>query len=191
VKPDPRHTCQVCGEQIPIDAGLGPVCALRGALHEGHETVEVNIDPTPSSSPLRFDHYQILTREDGTPLEPGRGERDPEKSDSLQNTKGIPPCRRSINNQPLALEIKRFKTGCYLGVKTAPVRPHNCGPRRDVERCGREPADDQIRFGRSKMVSARPCTQLGLNRETTTRPLILRELVGVTTVLTAGQFNRQ
>jgi serine/threonine protein kinase/predicted ATPase len=39
----------------------------------GDETVEVNLDPAPSLSASRFEHYQILTRNDGTPLELGRG----------------------------------------------------------------------------------------------------------------------
>ena len=50
-----------------------PVCALRGALEQGQETVELELDLTPSLTALRFDHYQVLTREDGTPFELGRG----------------------------------------------------------------------------------------------------------------------
>jgi tetratricopeptide (TPR) repeat protein len=74
VTPQGRRTCPVCGTLFPDDdSALCPVCALRGALHDGHETVELKFDPTPSLSALRFDHYQSLTREDGTPLELGRG----------------------------------------------------------------------------------------------------------------------
>jgi serine/threonine protein kinase/tetratricopeptide (TPR) repeat protein len=73
VKPDPRRTCQACGAMIPAGAEVCPVCALRGALAKEHETVELNVRPAPSLSALRFDHYQILTREDGTALELGRG----------------------------------------------------------------------------------------------------------------------
>src|ERR1700751_2850193 len=58
---------------IPEGSEICPVCALRGALDMGQETAELNIDPTPSSSAFQFEHYQILTREDGTPLELGRG----------------------------------------------------------------------------------------------------------------------
>jgi hypothetical protein len=73
VKPDPRRTCQACGAIISVGAEVCPVCALRGALDKKHETVELNVSPAPSLSALQFDHYQILTREDGTPLELGRG----------------------------------------------------------------------------------------------------------------------
>ena len=58
---------------IPADSEICPVCALRGALDTGHETVELNVESTPSLSAFRFEHYQILTREDGTRLELGRG----------------------------------------------------------------------------------------------------------------------
>jgi hypothetical protein len=68
-----KRACSVCGTLIPEDSVQCPVCALRAALDEGRETVELNVDPAPSLSPLRFDHYQILTREDGMPLELGRG----------------------------------------------------------------------------------------------------------------------
>jgi serine/threonine protein kinase/RNA polymerase subunit RPABC4/transcription elongation factor Spt4 len=73
VKPDPRRTCQACGTIIPAGSEGCPVCAFRGALDEGQETIELNVVLTPALSELRFDHYQILTREDGTPLELGRG----------------------------------------------------------------------------------------------------------------------
>jgi serine/threonine protein kinase/tetratricopeptide (TPR) repeat protein len=73
VKTDHRRICQACGAIVPAGSEVCPVCALRGALDEGQETVELNVDLTPSLSELRFEHYQILTREDGTPLELGRG----------------------------------------------------------------------------------------------------------------------
>ena len=73
MKPDPRRTCQACGVTIPEGSEICPVCAFQGALDVGHETVELNVDSTPSLSASRFDHYQINTREDGTPLELGRG----------------------------------------------------------------------------------------------------------------------
>ena len=37
------------------------------------ETSELDVELTHSSSTARFDHYQLLTREDGTPLELGHG----------------------------------------------------------------------------------------------------------------------
>jgi len=73
VKADHRRICQACGAVVPAGSEVCPICALRGALDEGQETAELNVDLTPLLSELRFEHYQILTREDGTPLELGRG----------------------------------------------------------------------------------------------------------------------
>ena len=48
MKPEATSTCQACGKQIPAGLGFCPVCALRDALDEGHETVELDVDPNPS-----------------------------------------------------------------------------------------------------------------------------------------------
>jgi tetratricopeptide (TPR) repeat protein len=73
VKAERTSTCQACGAQFPAGLGFCGVCALRLALDEGNETVEMSVAPTPSVSALRFDHYQVVMREDGTALELGRG----------------------------------------------------------------------------------------------------------------------
>src|SRR6201997_1102905 len=73
VKADATSTCQACGVRVPAGLDFCPVCALRGAVDKGRETVELDINPTPSPEALRFDHYELLTREDGTLLELGRG----------------------------------------------------------------------------------------------------------------------
>jgi hypothetical protein len=73
VKLDPRRTCQACGAVIPAGSEVCPVCALRGALDEARETSEFDVDPTPSSPASRFDHYDLLTKADGTAFELGRG----------------------------------------------------------------------------------------------------------------------
>jgi serine/threonine protein kinase/predicted ATPase len=73
VKPDPRRTCQACGAIIPAGSEGCPVCALRGALDEACHTSELDAGLPHSVSALRFEHYQILTREYRKPLELGRG----------------------------------------------------------------------------------------------------------------------
>jgi serine/threonine protein kinase/Tfp pilus assembly protein PilF len=67
-----KQTCSICGTLIPVDSAFCPVCALRAAL-ENEDVTEAFPEPALSGSPLRFEHYEILTREDGTPLELGRG----------------------------------------------------------------------------------------------------------------------
>ncbi|HYZ72859.1 MAG TPA: serine/threonine-protein kinase, partial [Chthoniobacterales bacterium] len=73
MKLDPRRTCQACGAVVPADSEFCPVCALHGALDDRQETLELNVEPAPSLSASRLDHYQLLTREDGTPFELGHG----------------------------------------------------------------------------------------------------------------------
>jgi hypothetical protein len=61
-------------------------------------------------------------------------------------------------NQPLMVEIRGFKTGHYLGVKTALVGSITAGSDGHVECPESEPACDDIQFSRSRMVSAADCT---------------------------------
>jgi len=68
-----RRTCPVCGTLFPDNSEWCPVCALRGALGDETETGSSAIESVPSCSRLRFEHYEILTHEDGTPMELGRG----------------------------------------------------------------------------------------------------------------------
>jgi serine/threonine protein kinase len=54
-----------------------PVCMLRMALAGGVESGESSsgdtLEPAPDQAPKRFDHYELVTSEDGKPLELGRG----------------------------------------------------------------------------------------------------------------------
>jgi serine/threonine protein kinase/Flp pilus assembly protein TadD len=73
VKTKSKRACSVCGTLVPDDSESCPVCALRGALGNESAITEAQVEPTDSVSQLRFEHYEVLTREDGTPLELGRG----------------------------------------------------------------------------------------------------------------------
>ena len=70
VKTKSSRACPVCG--TPFTGELCPVCVLRGALGN-EQTVSQWVGPTLSLSELRFEHYEVLTCDDGTPLELGRG----------------------------------------------------------------------------------------------------------------------
>jgi serine/threonine protein kinase len=72
VKTKGKRPCPVCGTLFADDSDSCPVCALRGALDD-EQTVTQSIEPALSPSELRFEHYEVLTHEDGTPLELGRG----------------------------------------------------------------------------------------------------------------------
>ena len=62
-----KRACSVCGTSLPDDVDYCPVCALRGAF-ETQSNSASGISPE-----LRFEHYQVLRDEDGTPLELGHG----------------------------------------------------------------------------------------------------------------------
>jgi serine/threonine protein kinase len=68
-----KRACQVCGAALGDDSDLCPVCALRGALGNESAITESRVDPIHSAFQLRFEHYEVVTREDGMPLELGRG----------------------------------------------------------------------------------------------------------------------
>src|SRR5258708_34847542 len=62
-------------------------------------------------------------------------------------------------NRPLMVEIKGFKTSHSMGVKTALDGLGTAGPEGHVECPESEPANDDIQFSRSRMVSAPDCTR--------------------------------
>jgi hypothetical protein len=68
-----KRACPVCGTLFPDDSDFCPVCALRGAVGNKRSTSESPSEQPLSPSQLRLEHYEILTREDATPFELGRG----------------------------------------------------------------------------------------------------------------------
>jgi serine/threonine protein kinase/Flp pilus assembly protein TadD len=67
VKTNGKRACEVCGTALNENSEFCPVCALRGIISPGTESLSA------ISSELRFEHYQVLKNEDGTPRELGRG----------------------------------------------------------------------------------------------------------------------
>ena len=73
-----QRTCPSCGSELSGTMQFCPVCMLRKALPGGVEsgessTAEVAADPTPEQTEQRFEHYRLVTGEDGKPVELGRG----------------------------------------------------------------------------------------------------------------------
>jgi serine/threonine protein kinase/Tfp pilus assembly protein PilF len=76
--------CPKCGTKIPDSLPFDrcPVCQLQGALDpevasnlpsaNGGEVTDRSTQPTAAAS-HRFDHYELLTHDDGLPVELGRG----------------------------------------------------------------------------------------------------------------------
>ncbi len=74
---EPQRTCPSCGNEFSGAMEFCPVCMLRKALAGGVESGESSsgdtLKPTPDQAPKRFEHYELVTGEDGKPLELGRG----------------------------------------------------------------------------------------------------------------------
>ena len=73
-----QRTCPSCGSELSGTMQFCPVCMLRKALPGGVESgessaAEVAVDPTPEQTEQRFEHYRLVTGEDGKPVELGRG----------------------------------------------------------------------------------------------------------------------
>src|ERR1700747_3762028 len=71
ISPFPR-----CGPKMPVSrpADRCPVCQLRDALGpEGESELALTAGGQAAASTNRFDHYQLLAHDDGTPIELGRG----------------------------------------------------------------------------------------------------------------------
>ena len=78
MKTEPQRTCPSCGNEFSGAMEFCPVCMLRKGLAEGVESGESSISddavkPTLDHPARRFEHYELVTGEDGKPVELGRG----------------------------------------------------------------------------------------------------------------------
>ena len=65
-----KRVCRICGATLSPHDEFCPVCAFRGAL----TTDETAAEPAPAAAQdRRLAHYEILTHEDGSMVELGRG----------------------------------------------------------------------------------------------------------------------
>jgi hypothetical protein len=69
------RTCPICGNEFSEAMEYCPVCmlqkALAGEIESGEPSSEDTVKPTPVSR--RLEHYELVTDEDGKPIELGRG----------------------------------------------------------------------------------------------------------------------
>src|SRR5271169_4085784 len=76
---EPKRTCPSCGNGFSGAMEFCPVCMLRKALAGGVASGESSsapgdtVKPTPEQAVQRFEHYELVTGEDGKPVELGRG----------------------------------------------------------------------------------------------------------------------
>jgi adenylate cyclase len=74
---EPRRNCPSCGNEFSGALEFCPVCILRkalaGGVESGESSFEEAVKPTPEQAAQRFEHYELVTGEDGKPVELGRG----------------------------------------------------------------------------------------------------------------------
>jgi hypothetical protein len=78
MKTQNRRTCSICDSEFSGAIEFCPICMLRQALSGGVEsdessTSEDTIKLVPEQTAQRFEHYELVTGEDGKPVELGRG----------------------------------------------------------------------------------------------------------------------
>ena len=80
MKTEDRRTCPSCGGELSGAMEFCPVCMFRKGLAGGAESGEPSaadtLEPKPVEPDQRFDHYELVTGEDGKPVELGRGAMD-------------------------------------------------------------------------------------------------------------------
>jgi len=75
---EPQRTCPSCGNEFSGAMEFCPVCMLRKGLASGvasgeSSASEDTVKPTSEQALRRFEHYELVTGEDGKPVELGRG----------------------------------------------------------------------------------------------------------------------
>ena len=77
MKTEPQRTCPSCGNEFSGAMEFCPVCMLRkglaGGVASGDSSFEEAVRPTPEHAGQRFEQYELVTGEDGKPVELGRG----------------------------------------------------------------------------------------------------------------------
>src|SRR5246500_1757102 len=77
MKTESRRICSICGNEFSGAMEFCPVCMLRKALanqvESGEASSEDTVKSTSEHAERRFEHYQLVTGQDGKPVELGRG----------------------------------------------------------------------------------------------------------------------
>jgi hypothetical protein len=115
------RTCPICGNEFSEAMEYCPVCmlqkALAGEIESGEPSSKDTVKPTPVSR--RLEHYELVTDEDGKPIEVGRGGRHLQRSTSICDARGTEShqranCAESDNSAIYARGYYNY--GIYISV---------------------------------------------------------------------------
>ena len=77
MKTESRRVCSICGNEFSGAMEFCPVCMLRkglaGGVASGESSFDEAVKLTLELAAKRFEHYELVTGEDGKPVELGRG----------------------------------------------------------------------------------------------------------------------
>ena len=77
MKTEPQRTCLSCGNELSEAMEFCPICLLSEGVAGGVESAKSSsgdtLRPTPEQALQRFEQYELVTGEDGKPVELGRG----------------------------------------------------------------------------------------------------------------------
>jgi hypothetical protein len=79
MKTELQRLCPSCGNEFSGAMEFCPVCMLRKGLAGGVESAEASVSgdmvtlTACEQAPQRFEHYELLTGQNGKPVELGRG----------------------------------------------------------------------------------------------------------------------
>jgi hypothetical protein len=72
MKTETPLTCPSCGNEFSGAMHFCPVCMLRkglaGGVDSGESSTGSTLNPIPNQPAQRFDHYELVTGEDGNPV---------------------------------------------------------------------------------------------------------------------------
>jgi len=74
---EPQRVCSICGNEFSGAMEFCPVCMLRKALaagvQSGQSSASEDTMRKAEQAAQRLEHYELVTGEDGKPVELGRG----------------------------------------------------------------------------------------------------------------------